>query len=340
MIWVQAAVACAISYLSLFAVRPLLAKLHVVDVPNARSSHQVATLRGAGVGPLLGMVGAYVLLLATGDQDSDRRILCLILVLSFSAAVLGIFEDVIGIGVAIRAGAQLLIGVVMASALVVAIGANAGWILAGALIIAGYINVANFMDGINGISGFHAIVVGSAYALGGAIAGEPWMVASGSILAAAFAGFLPWNLIRRRVFLGDVGSYLLGGSIAGIAFGAIISGVNALFVVGPVLIYLADAGWTLWARIRAGHRWYEAHRSHVYQRLNDAGLGHLSSALVVAAFSVFSSATGFIGLVGGWLGCLICLVILAGIASAYLTVPGWAFRTSQSTSEPERRRST
>ena len=52
MIWLAGIAALVISYLSQFLVRPILSRYGIVDVPNGRSSHQTATLRGAGLGVL------------------------------------------------------------------------------------------------------------------------------------------------------------------------------------------------------------------------------------------------------------------------------------------------
>ena len=144
--------------------------------------------------------------------------------------------------------------------------------------IAAYINIANFMDGINGISSFHGILAGAAYAVAGVLAGQPWLTAGGAVLAMAFLGFLPWNLSRGSVFLGDVGSYLLGASVAALAVAGFLSGVYVEYVLSPILVYLADTGYTLLRRIKAGERWYASHREHVYQRLTDVGFSHLQSA--------------------------------------------------------------
>ena len=67
-----------------------------------------------------------------------------------------------------------------------------------AVAIAVYINAANFMDGVDGMSGLHGFVVGLTYATIGAMVGAPWLVAGGAMLAAAFLGFLPWNVLHGR----------------------------------------------------------------------------------------------------------------------------------------------
>ena len=79
-------------------------------------------------------------------------------------------------------------------------------------------------------------------------------------------------------------------SAAAIAIGAFLSGVYVEYLLGPLLVYLADTGTTLLRRIRRGEPWYRPHRQHVYQRLTDLGLSHLGSAAVVTAATAAVSA--------------------------------------------------
>jgi Fuc2NAc and GlcNAc transferase len=77
--------------------------------------------------------------------------------------------------------------------------------------IVGTANFYNFMDGINGIAGITGVVAFGLLALFGHLhgAGEG-MVLCSLCLGAACLGFLPFNMPRARVFMGDVGSVLLG----------------------------------------------------------------------------------------------------------------------------------
>ena len=294
MMWVAAGVAFVVSLGSLFLLRPLLRHWGVLDVPNERSSHNSPVLRGAGLAPLLGIAIAYLIVLASHPSSISLGLTWTALGGSVACGVLGWVEDFAGLRVAVRASLQLLIGVLSTSAIVMIEGVSPWWIPLGAIAVAGYINVANFMDGINGISGLHAVVAGVTYAVLGVALQEPWLITGGVVIAAAFGGFLPWNLLRGRVFLGDVGSYLLGGGIAVLAVGAFVNGAPLLAVLGPIAIYLADSGLTLFRRIVNGERWYEAHRSHAYQRLTDYGLSHLSAASVVTISSAITAVVGLL----------------------------------------------
>ena len=178
------------------------------------------------------------------------------------------------------------------------------------------------MDGLNGISGLHGVVAGVTFAIAGQLSGLPWLLAVGAVLAAAFAGFLPWNLSGRLIFLGDVGSYLLGGAVAATSLAALLAGVPVLATIGPMILYFGDSATTLVTRVRAGETWYEPHKEHAYQRINQAGFSHLGASLIVAGMSAVACALGLLSYAipapYWW------LLLLAGIAltALYLAIPG------------------
>jgi hypothetical protein len=53
-----------------------------------------------------------------------------------------------------------------------------------------------------------------------------------------------------------------------------------------MLLFLADATWTLLARVIRGERWYNAHRQHVYQRLIAHGWSHGRVAMLYQAINL------------------------------------------------------
>ena len=316
--------------------KPLLGRLGVVDVPNERSSHTRPATRGAGLAPLVAVTVGYVLLLFVPAVQDFRILLLVILGVSVASGLLGWVEDFRGVPVPIRAALQLIIG--LAGGTAVCLVAGAPWWLLPLFVIgiAGYINVANFMDGIDGISGLHGAVVGTSFALIGGLTEQDWMVPAGLVLAVAFVGFLPWNLSRGRIFLGDVGSYLLGGCVAVIAVIAVSSGVSMLAVLGPVIIYLVDAGATLAGRAARGERWYEAHRSHAYQRLTDFGIPHSVVSSLVALMSAVAAGMGMLSL--GHTDWMLSALLMALVAVVYLSLPsivGFARASSRSALEKE-----
>lgn len=318
---VPVAAAFLVSLLLPFAFIPLLRRLGVVDVPNERSSHTKVVIRGVGATIAAGVLAGLAAALLTGYVAVDRSLLLVLMAVIAAASLLGWIEDFRGLSVRVRFGLQLLIGAAGTTALAAALGQSFWWVPVGTLVIAGYINVANFMDGVNGISGLHGVAVGILYAVSGVLSDQVWLIAAGAVIAAAFAAFLPWNLGRGSVFMGDVGSYLLGASIAGTAVAAFLAGVYVEYLLFPILIYVLDTFTTLVRRIWRGERWYAAHRQHVYQRLTDAGLSHLQSALLVTLCTAAVGATGLITGGSSWGVTAAGTVFVAAVAAFYLASP-------------------
>ncbi|TRY18360.1 glycosyltransferase family 4 protein [Tessaracoccus rhinocerotis] len=306
----------------------LLVRAGVVDVPNERSSHVRTTIRGGGAAQLLALlVGGSIA--AVGLKDPDRLLVLMALGSACAVGVLGMAEDAKGVSIKVRAGVQLIVGSVLGVLATQVLGSSWWWLPAMAVAFAAYVNFANFMDGINGISGLHGFVVGSTYAFLGFILELPWLVASGALVAVAFLAFLPWNFTPPGVFLGDVGSYLLGGAIAGIAVLAVVSGAPMLAVVAPVSIYLADTVTAVARRVLKGERWFEPHRGHVYQRLVDGGQSHVKIAVAVALFSLAAGAVGLASAAGIVTVPAAAWVIVLALVAIYLGMPRLARFTSR-----------
>jgi UDP-GlcNAc:undecaprenyl-phosphate/decaprenyl-phosphate GlcNAc-1-phosphate transferase len=275
----------------------LLRRHAVIDVPGGRSSHSVPTPRGGGAPIAVGLLVAALVAPSTGGAG-----------LAFAVAVgffglLGLVDDLRGLPAVSRLALQAAGAAVTATLLVMRLRLPVFVLIVAALAAAawlvGFVNVFNFMDGVNGISGAHALVGGVAYACLAGWRHDGFGVAAGLALAAGAAAFLPWNAVRARVFLGDVGSYSIGAALAVLAVRLIVDGVPAEAVAGPVAVYLADVAWTLQRRIRRGERWLEAHRTHVYQRWCDAGWSHAEVTLLTSALTVLLCLLGVAGAVGG-----------------------------------------
>ncbi len=205
--------------------------------------------------------------------------LSLLAVISLSG--LGLADDLWGLPAVWRLLGQVAIGATLGAAL-----GEPSAAMLGALVFPIAVNAVNFMDGINGITG---LTMG-AWALAVLVA---WPAPSAVILAAlAFGqavGFLPWNLPRARMFLGDSGSYLFGGLLAAAVLQTQVQTGSSWIVVAPMLVYLFDTGYTLSRRAIAGAPVLAAHREHLYQRIGVArGWGHPRVALLVAALSLYA----------------------------------------------------
>lgn len=307
------------------AVIGALRRLGALDLPNARSSHQRPTVRGAGVGlafaSVLGLLSSNQFAV---DARSPRGASVALVLASLSAGAIGLADDLTG-GISFRV--RLVAQVVVASAVVAVLGVGdvtmplrpllAIVVLVG---IVGYVNAFNFMDGINGISGVSGFVAGGMFAVVGYLEGLPLFEVAGAALAAACVGFLPFNLPTARAFLGDVGSYFIGAWIAVLAYSAFLAGVRLDVAGAPLALYLADVGFTLGSRVLRGEAWHAAHRDHAYQRLAARGLGHSGTTAVVLALSLALCGLGLVSSrLPAWR--IVAWLAAAALLTGYLGAP-------------------
>jgi len=253
------------------------ARMRLLDQPNERSSHQIPTPRGGGLGLVVGLLVAAVIGLVVYGSGFGAVLLIPI----FAMAALGWWDDHASLSARLRLGLQMvLVGMMVWGIGVPESVVAGGWtipvpslIVVVLLVVGGVwlVNLTNFMDGIDGIAGTQGVVgCGGLALLVLPLAADPVMASTWVILVAcggACVGFLVWNWPPARIFLGDVGSTTLGLVFA-IGVTAGMHGEIAIEVLLlPLMPFVADATCTLMRRAWRGERLSQAHRSHLYQRL-------------------------------------------------------------------------
>lgn len=235
---------------------------NLLDQPGERRSHAAATPRGGGIAIVASMLVAMVVV---GWHVPD---LAIALALAAGGLVLvagiGWIDDHRPLSPWLRLGVHAVAGCLLALAVLLSGG---GGVAATVALIAALVlvNVWNFMDGIDGLATTQALLAAAGYAAyaGG---GPAWWL--GLALAAASAGFLPFNLPRARIFLGDVGSGALGYGLAMLLLASwlepTVAGPPWLLLL-PLTAFVLDASLTLARRMLRRERWWEAHVQHAYQ---------------------------------------------------------------------------
>lgn len=288
------AAAFVLSAAMTYALRLYALKVDLLDVPNARSSHDRPTPRGGGVavvavvlvtglwfwftaelkaGMAAGLLGGGALVAAVGYLDDHADVPARWRLAAHITAAVWVVAWTSPLPPLPLPGVELPLGWVGAVLAVPAI----VWVL----------NLYNFVDGIDGIAGVEAVTVaatGGALLWWGDSAGLAMVCAT---VASASLGFLIWNWPPAKIFMGDVGSGFLGflfGALAvvGFAEGALPPWVW-LILLGA---FIVDATWTLVRRILRGERFYEAHRSHAYQRAARHYGSHLPVTVAVGAINL------------------------------------------------------
>ncbi len=161
--------------------------------------------------------------------------------------------------------------------------------------IVGVTNVYNFLDGIDGYAATQGVIVGITFACLAPV-GPIGLV--GFAICGGCLGFLPYNWHRAKVFMGDVGSLSLGFLAASLPLQA-TGTFQADCVFATVLalwFFLADGTFTLTRRLLRGERIWDAHRSHLYQRLVLANRRHDQVARMMAMGATILAALAIVAI--------------------------------------------
>jgi Fuc2NAc and GlcNAc transferase len=310
-----------LSFLVSFALTPALRslshRLGLFDIPNARSSHDRPTPRIGGAAIVLSTAIGLAVFASLSHAE-------LIVALSAaSVALLGLLDDLYSLSARLRFVCQMgaacvvvfvadlpLNRLALSEALMIPLGALA--IPAAIFWVVGYTNAFNFMDGINGIAAFQAIVGGATFAVIFASRNDYGWAALALAAACAAAGFLPWNFPRAVIFMGDVGSGALGFSLSTFVLHAVQGGTPFVLAIPPLLPFLCDTSVTLIRRVMRGERFFEAHRGHYYQRLNQQGWSHHAVTLLWTLLSLMGAMVAILGV--GWNGSIRFAAVVALLA--------------------------
>jgi UDP-N-acetylmuramyl pentapeptide phosphotransferase/UDP-N-acetylglucosamine-1-phosphate transferase len=273
-----AVLALVLSSALLVLLRPWLVR-HAMAQPNARSSHREPTPQGGGVAVVTATLvvawGAMALSSALPQNQSGQ--LLAVTATTALLALVGAIDDMRSVPAAARMAVQCAaVGIVLAAL------PNEfhvlphvpWWLERVGLFFFGvwFVNLVNFMDGIDWMTVAEVVPVSAALVLLGltdTLSLVPSIVAAA--LLGAMLGFAPFNKPVAKMFLGDVGSLPIGLLLGWLLLQLAGKGYVAAALILP-LYYLLDATITLLRRMTRGERFWQAHRSHFYQRATDGGI--------------------------------------------------------------------
>lgn len=163
------------------------------------------------------------------------------------------------------------------------------------LAMVGLINAINMIDGIDGLAGLLSISILINLVLAIQAVGVPTLERYIFLITAIIgstAGFLVFNFMpgRRKVFLGDAGSMVLGLILAYLLItfsqaspqaGTMSTSLTAWLVALPVIETL-----TLFIRrLRAGRSPFSSDREHLHHLLMNLGISRAFTLLIILIFS-------------------------------------------------------
>jgi len=260
-------------------------QIGMMDLPNKRSSHKKQVCKGAGIGVLFAILVASFFFKIThflwfpalaisvaslwgGDRYQLTVKNRLFIHFGCSLYFLLFLSETIKMG-----GVFYLLSIPLA------------------LFIVGTSNFYNFMDGIDGIAGITGVIGFLLLAnYGKRIYADPNYITFCICISASCIGFLFFNFPEAKVFLGDVGSILIGFVFSCLTILMAHSAMDFLVMAGFMFPFYIDEISTMVIRIKDRESLIIAHRRHLYQLLvNEIATPHW---LVSLGYGIFQAIVG------------------------------------------------
>jgi UDP-GlcNAc:undecaprenyl-phosphate GlcNAc-1-phosphate transferase len=288
----------------------------LVDDPGHRKIHHRPVPLAGGLAVFTGMAavvlgGLAVVKLQLLDPTAVERLsyglgrrapeLAAILLGALAMVVLGWLDDRHELKPSLKFAGQCLIALAVAAAgvrvtlfvpsVLFSYAVTVLWILT-------VTNALNFNDNMNGLCGGLGAIAAAWISFHAAREGQ-YLVASLSLLVlGALAGFLPYNVPRARVFLGDAGSHLVGFLLAVLAilphfYSPRQPDPSRWAVLSPLFILavpLADLVSVVWIRTRAGQPFWIGDNNHFSHRLVRSGCSRLQAVLILWSVAALAGA--------------------------------------------------
>jgi len=313
--------AFALSVAFCLGFRGLAREWYLIDVPDARKTHDGNVPLCGGIAIFLSFSAAALMTLGvSGHANAVTLLPGLVLIL-----VTGVLDDRFNLSVAPRLAIQLLAAFLMlgmagvwqiylglaADAIATPAAASGDtllqllsgplFLLVALAFIVGLVNAVNMSDGVDGLAGSASAAAFFWLAVIGFGVGEHRLGLQGLTLAAACLGFLVFNMRHRwrakaSLFLGDGGSTFLGAALAG--FILILAG-GTTAIPFPVLIWIVivpviDTLSLIVRRVSARRSPFSPDRQHLHHLLMDEGLSCGQTAVAVMMLNLMAGAVAFV----------------------------------------------
>lgn len=352
------AVAAGVTFLVTPLYRTFAFRIGAVDVPEDRKVHRDPTPTAGGLAIFAGVAAGFVAarflgvfdaMFTTSSEPFGVIAAALFLVL------VGVVDDVRGM----KAPAKLAAQAVAAGAIVLAGIQFVFFWLPGVGLVSLSIDLAALLtvvwtvaviNGLNLIDGLDGLAAGVTAIAAGALFVYAYQSSSGQATVATLfpvlvfgscVGFLPHNFNPARVFMGDAGSMLLGLLLASSTVSGVGRTIEPKFsdvagLIVPVLlplfvlaIPLADIGFAITRRAKAGKPVFHADKSHIHHWLLDMAQSHRRAVLVMWSWSAMLASAAMVLSIGYGTGPrLIAIGIVVALIASIVLVPRILRRSS------------
>ena len=292
-----AAVAFAIAYLMTPPGKRFAQAVGAMDVPkDERRVHDHPIPRMGGLAIFLGFVLTALLFVPLSTQVTG------ILLGAVIIAVMGAVDDIVSLNAWIK-----LLGQIVAAVVVIRCGLvfdaisnpnplsptttiEIGWLSVPLTVlwIVACTNAVNLIDGLDGLAVGVSAISSLTMLVVSLIVSEPTVSLLLAALTGACLGFIPYNRNPAKVFMGGVGSQLLGFVLSTVSILGLFKLHAIITFVVPFLalaLPLADTTFAFFRRILRGQSPFHPDRGHLHHRLLDMGMSQKQAVALMYGIS-------------------------------------------------------
>jgi len=276
------------SFIATYLVRIIAIKMNVYDIPEKRSSHTVPTPRGGGIALIISWyIGITYEHFFWSSMPSN---LFYAFLSGLLIVVIGLIDDIWRVNPKIKIIFQVLASLLAIYFLGGLQKVDLGFFIIENKYILSFfaligivwaVNLFNFLDGIDGYLGSEVVFIAIAISL---LCTNSMVL----LLGAVTLGFLIWNWQRAKVFMGDVGSTLLGFNVA--VFAIYYQNTDKTSILIWIIlssVFWFDATLTFYRRFKNKEKLSVAHKKHTYQRIVQAGFSHQKTVIASIIINLF-----------------------------------------------------
>lgn len=299
--------AMAISLIVIPALQQVANKLGLIDKPNGRKVHAkpIPVIGGLAIG--------FTIILALFISPLFQMAVskyAIVLTSSFLLMIVGILDDKINL----RASHRLIIQMLCAYAIAASgirltsfygilgisqFGVFAQYAIT-VFLICGVVNAFNLIDGIDGLAGMMSLLGLGLFGYLAWLLENYVLLVMIAVLLGSVGGFLKYNLSKKKIFLGDGGSLLLGFVMVTMGIELIeLTAANksmdvsdAIAVVfGVFLVPVLDSLRVYYTRLKNGFSPFRADKSHIHHLFLYFDISHktISTVIAIAAFTLVTT---------------------------------------------------
>ena len=332
-----------VTYISIPSIIDVSGKKHLFDVPNGRTSHDVSTPTLGGLAIFAGFIISAMIFLYIPDIPYIQYVIAGVVVVFF----IGLKDDII-----IIAPMTKFIGQLFAATIIIDLGGIRltgfyglfgiteigyyGSDLLTIFVIIAIVNAFNLIDGIDGLAAGVGIIASVVFGVWFYSIGQLQLAILACAMIGALLAFIRFNVFseKRKIFMGDIGSLLLGFIMAifAIKFNDLNApGSNTIFFIkaapavsiGILIVPIYDTIRVFFLRLSRGQSPFYPDKTHVHHDMLELTGSHTKSTAIILSANVFIIIIAFLF---SYLRIYQLTVILIGLAAIFSAIPHYLLK--------------